>query len=1557
MSYAVLYKANETDFNTLGLGVLRDAISPLVTEERNGQFELSMSYPVDGALFDEIKNDRIIKADAGQKLKAQRFKIIRITKPAGGIVKVYAEHVSYLSQDLALKPSVSYNGNATQALTTWKNNIVDDHPFTIFSDIQTTGSGGWAIDKVENARRALGGVAGSILDTYGGEYRFDNYHIGLYANRGNDSGALIAYGKNLTDIEQKEEIANTYTSIYPYTNIRDEEGNESLLTLPEYFVDSEYTSNYARRKIKTINFQQDDITTVEQLRERAEQYIVDNDIGVPSVNLTVKFVDLSKTLDYKDLALVEEINLCDQVTVYYEKLGIRQKAKVIKTVWNVALDRYEELVIGKARANLSQSIGTTVDGKLETVVTDLNSVRISADGKTKIFTGIGEPIATNINDLWYKPVGDGEVEMYIWNGVIWSLQAFSGISEATKKVEGAVQVADGAKEDALQAILDAKAAFNKAVDANGIATTVRDDLEAIELIPGPKGDAGVSTYVHLAYANSADGATDFSIVDSNRLYIGMYIDTLELDSTSPSKYKWSLIKGADGAQGIQGIAGVDGRTPYLHIAYATNATGTTGFSTTDAVGKTYIGQYTDYTSADSTNPALYKWTLIKGDTGAQGLQGLQGADGAQGIAGVSSYTHIAYSTSPTGSTGFSTSNSVGATYVGMYVDSNPTDSETPSAYNWTLIKGADGAQGIQGIAGVDGRTPYLHIAYATNATGTTGFSTTDAVGKTYIGQYTDYTSADSTNPALYKWTLIKGDTGAQGLQGLQGADGAQGIAGVSSYTHIAYSTSPTGSTGFSTSNSVGATYVGMYVDSNPTDSETPSAYNWTLIKGADGSQGIQGPTGANGQTSYLHIAYATNSTGTTGFSTTDSLAKTYIGQYTDFVSADSTNPALYSWTLIKGADGADGEGVVSITQYYYKSNSPTGLVGGSWTTAQPSWTNGTYIWSKTVVVYTDKPQYESTPVCISGKDGNENYTWIKYAPTKDTNISDMVDTPSATTKFIGMAYNKKTATESNVKSDYVWTSALEDVQSEIYDLRIIANSANLAASGKNTVYRGGTKPSTGRIGDIWFQQTAGGFTTYVHDGTDYIKSALDGSAIGGVINFGNVTAQNFDANSITTGNLQIDRGLKIKNGANTVMETVGGNVQMTVDNLLIGGKTPDQIAIEKSNSQFFLNAENAGLVSYDSSGEPVSIFKTSTDGTAYIAGKNIVLDGDTVIDGSLTVTDTIFADTMDITKFKTGTFNAANINVINMDANAITTGSLRADIVQAGFDGIAQGVSMTADGLKAVTANGEYSIVENGGVSFYASDGSKTGSIESGYNAADVSNGVSIFLQPGKFFTVGRKQPNGKYDRFIHVPENEDVIELDRILNMMHREIRYAGNIWVQSAPSSRGGRIFDVEGILALGGYNRTDLGWFNGTGIMPVLQLLYQELRVFGTLNMNGNVITNQSDIRLKKNVSDAVVDPFKVIEKMRFINFEWDATNPYNEKKPTGEQFGMEAQYAPFLAVKDQGSNYLSIDMGKQVNINSMSLQRMISEIKTLKEENTETKKELADLKQLLIDRGVI
>ena len=358
-------------------------------------------------------------------------------------------------------------------------------------------------------------------------------------------------------------------------------------------------------------------------------------------------------------------------------------------------------------------------------------------------------------------------------------------------------------------------------------------------------------------------------------------------------------------------------------------------------------------------------------------------------------------------------------------------------------------------------------------------------------------------------------------------------------------------------------------------------------------------------------------------------------------------------------------------------------------------------------------------------------------------------------------------------------------------------------------------------------------------------------------------------------------------------------------------------------------------------------------------------------------------------------------------ADLITTGTLRADIVQAGFNGISQGVSMTADGLKAVAASGEYSIVEEGGVRFFTKNDVKTGSIESGYLVSDGTNGVSVFVEPGRFFSVNKKNELGVNERFIHIPHDKNEIMLQKpvsvtrlniagtnqyITNMsnqggvffdtvrvslgtgtldavskvisaepgkaiIHTPSFFNGPITTKSSSSTIGGKIFDNNDVLLVGGADGTNIGYTNGIGITSVARFTQGNIIAYTTLNMNGNVITNQSDIRLKDKVVDAVVDPFSVIEKMRFINFEWDATNPYNEKKPTGEQFGIEAQYSPFLAVKDQGSNYLSIDMGKQVNINSMALQRMITEIKTLKEESAATKKELADLKQLLIEKGVI
>lgn len=298
-------------------------------------------------------------------------------------------------------------------------------------------------------------------------------------------------------------------------------------------------------------------------------------------------------------------------------------------------------------------------------------------------------------------------------------------------------------------------------------------------IQGPKGDQGIqgkdgkdgkTQYTHIAYANSADGRTDFSVSDSNREYIGMYVDFTQNDSADPTKYAWSKIKGTDGAIGTPGKPGADGKTPYLHIAYANSADGKTGFSTTDGTNKLYIGQYTDYTQADSTDATKYTWTKIKGEQGERGLQGLQGEKGEQGIPGTAgangktSYFHIKYS-SVAKPTTFSQMTETPSAYIGTYVDFVQEDSTDPARYTWSQFKGSQGVKGDQGIAGkngADGKTSYLHIAYANSADGKTGFDVSNSAGKFYIGQYTDFTQADSTDPTKYAWTKIKGENGKDG---------------------------------------------------------------------------------------------------------------------------------------------------------------------------------------------------------------------------------------------------------------------------------------------------------------------------------------------------------------------------------------------------------------------------------------------------------------------------------------------------------------------------------------------------------------------------------------------------------------------------------------------------------------------------------------------------------------------------------------------------------------------------------------------------------------------------
>lgn len=295
-------------------------------------------------------------------------------------------------------------------------------------------------------------------------------------------------------------------------------------------------------------------------------------------------------------------------------------------------------------------------------------------------------------------------------------------------------------------------------------------------LPGAAGTNGKTSYLHLAYANSSDGRTDFSTSDSNRDYIGQYTDFTQQDSTDPTRYAWSKIKGAQGAQGLKGdpgatglpgAPGADGRTSYAHFAYANSADGRTDFSTTNGVGKKYLGQYVDFVESDSTDPTKYAWSLI---VGPQGPQGVAGPKGDKGEDGVTRYSYFAYGTSASGAN-FSKTPTTTSTYIGVCVTTAATQPTDPSKYTWSLTKGATGPAGPQGAAGAkgdvgeDGKTYYTFFAYATNSSGA-NFSKTPTSSSTYMGVCITLSATQPTDPSKYTWSLTKGAQGATGAQGV-----------------------------------------------------------------------------------------------------------------------------------------------------------------------------------------------------------------------------------------------------------------------------------------------------------------------------------------------------------------------------------------------------------------------------------------------------------------------------------------------------------------------------------------------------------------------------------------------------------------------------------------------------------------------------------------------------------------------------------------------------------------------------------------------------------------------
>jgi hypothetical protein len=407
--------------------------------------------------------------------------------------------------------------------------------------------------------------------------------------------------------------------------------------------------------------------------------------------------------------------------------------------------------------------------------------------------------------------------------------------------------------------------------------------------------------------------------------------------------------------------------------------------------------YTDNTTTTTEAICVTGSKGEKGDTGARGLQGIQGPKGEQGIAGTNgktSYFHIKYSSvaSPTAASQMSETPN---TYIGTYVDYTATDSDDPKKYTWYRFQGLQGVKGDKGIPGTNGtngKTSYLHIKYSNDGGKTFTANNGETTGD-YIGQCTDFNATDPTSVSAYTWSKIKGekgDTGARGLQGIQGPKGEQGIAGTNgktSYFHIKYSSvaSPTAASQMSETPN---TYIGTYVDYTATDSDDPKKYTWYRfqgLQGVKGDKGIPGTNGTNGKTSYLHIKYS-NDGGKTFTANNGETTGDYIGQCTDFNATDPTSVSAYTWSKIKGekgdtgakgdkgATGAAGKGVKSTEIAYQASTSGTTIPTGTWSASIPTVSAGSFLWTRTVITYTDNSKSTSYSI---GKMGNTGATGAK----------------------------------------------------------------------------------------------------------------------------------------------------------------------------------------------------------------------------------------------------------------------------------------------------------------------------------------------------------------------------------------------------------------------------------------------------------------------------------------------------------------------------------------------------------------------------------------------------
>lgn len=373
-----LYDSRETKFNHNGIGKLSDAQSCTVTEKRNGSYELKLICPADGIHAEMLEEGNIILAKPSDTMQPQPFRIYKITTPIDGKLEVQARHISYQLNFITVSPfSVSGCAGAVQGL---KSHAASDCPFSVWTDVASSAM--FTVSVPASFRNCLGGMDGSVLDTFGGEFEWDRYTVKFHRARGADHNVHIVYGKNLTDFKMEKSIENTITGVHPYWVDNE---TQAVMELPEKVVMvSRKSVPYQKITVLDCTSAFQEKPSEAALREYAQDYIDTTSLTEPEVDIKIDFIQLWNTPGYEDVVQAEQVSLCDTVHVYISKLGIEASSKVTETEYDSLLERYNSITLSNS----------TVNSRNSSLTSSLNSIRNTAtaayDTAVRVETAVGE---------------------------------------------------------------------------------------------------------------------------------------------------------------------------------------------------------------------------------------------------------------------------------------------------------------------------------------------------------------------------------------------------------------------------------------------------------------------------------------------------------------------------------------------------------------------------------------------------------------------------------------------------------------------------------------------------------------------------------------------------------------------------------------------------------------------------------------------------------------------------------------------------------------------------------------------------------------------------------------------------------------------------------------------------------------------------------------------------------------------------------------------------------------------------------------------------------------